>query len=134
MISVRRTLRNRLLAAAATFSLGAIGSPANRPPPARPRMGAALRTDVRALALALAVLVSVSVSAQTQTPSGEQATSRNQRMERAKERCRLNRGVDCETAKGLREWLLLERSREESVRDGSRHLPPTQPRPAPSRP
>jgi len=42
--------------------------------------------------------------------------------------------VDCDTPEGLKEWLLLERSREEAVRDGSRHPLPAQPRPAPSRP
>ena len=33
------------------------------------------------------------------------------RMERAAEQCRLNRGVDCETAEGLQEWLLLRTDR-----------------------
>lgn len=82
----------------------------------------------------MAVLVTVPVAAQTQTPKGEQATTNNARVERAKERCRLNHGVDCETAQGLKEWLLLERSRKEAVREGSRHLVPGQRRPAPSRP
>jgi aminoglycoside phosphotransferase (APT) family kinase protein len=85
------------------------------------------------LAIALAVLVSAPVAAQTQSPPGEQATTKSQRADRAKERCRLNHGVDCDTPEGLKEWLLLERSREEAVRDGSRHPLPMQPRPAPSR-
>jgi hypothetical protein len=87
----------------------------------------------RILAIALAVFVSTSVAAQTQKPAGERATTKNQKAERAKERCRLNRGVDCDTPEGLKEWLLLERTREEAVRDGSRHPLPAQPRPAPSR-
>jgi hypothetical protein len=87
----------------------------------------------RTLAIALAVLVSASVAAQMQNPLGERATTKNQQANRAKERCRLNHGVDCDTPEGLKEWLLLERSREEAVREGSRHLLPGQPRPAPSR-
>ncbi len=89
---------------------------------------------LRALAIALAVLVSTSVAAQTPKPAGERATTKNQKAERAKERCRLNHGVDCDTPEGLKEWLLLERSREEALREGSRHLLPAQPGPAPSRP
>lgn len=92
-----------------------------------------MTTGFRTLAIVLAVLVSVPVAAQTQSPQGEQATTRNQQAERAKERCRLNRGVDCDTQGGLREWLLLERGREESVLEGSRHLLPAKPRPAPTR-
>jgi hypothetical protein len=41
-------------------------------------------------------------------------------------RCKANRGVDCESAEGLKEWLLLERSRREAVRDRSRSRPPPQ--------
>ena len=78
--------------------------------------------------------MSVPVAAQTQNPPGERAAAKDQRADRAKERCRLNHGVDCDTPQGLKEWLLQERSREEAVRDGSRHPLPTQPRPAPSRP
>ncbi len=40
-----------------------------------------------------------------------------QRLERARQNCQANRGTDCETAAGLREWLLLERSRAEAVLD-----------------
>jgi hypothetical protein len=90
--------------------------------------------DFRTLAVALAVVVSASVAAQAQKPPAERATGKNQQAERAKQRCRLNHGVDCDTPEGLKEWLLLERSREEAVRDGSRHPLPAQPRPAPSRP
>ena len=89
--------------------------------------------NFRALAIALAVLVSAPVAAQTQSPLDKKATDKNQRVARAKERCRQNHGVDCDTPEGLNEWLLLERSREEAVREGSRHLLPGQPRPAPSR-
>lgn len=89
--------------------------------------------DFRTIAIALAVLVSAPVAAQTHNPPGERAAAKNQRADRAKERCRLNHGVDCDTPEGLKEWLLLERSREEAVRDGSRHPRPAQPGSAPSR-
>ena len=47
------------------------------------------------------------------------------RLERARRNCEANRGTDCDTAAGLREWLLLERSRAEAVLD--RVLPPSSP-------
>ena len=91
-----------------------------------------MRIDFRTLALALAVFVSASVVAQTQNPSGERAPTKKQKVDRAKARCTLNRGVDCDTPEGLKEWLLLERSRAEAVRDGSRYPPPAQRKPAPT--
>jgi hypothetical protein len=86
------------------------------------------------LAIALAVLVSAPVAAQTQNSPSDRAAAKEQRINRAKERCNLNHGVDCDTPEGLKEWLLQERSRQEAVRDGSRRRLPTQPGPAPSRP
>jgi hypothetical protein len=84
------------------------------------------------LAIALAVFVCAPVAAQTQiSPSDRAASKQQQRVDRARERCRLNRGVDCDTPEGLKEWVLQERSRAEAVRD--RRLP-TQPEPTPSRP
>ncbi len=82
---------------------------------------------LRTLAIALAVLVSAPAAAQAQKPPGERTAVKNQRVERAKKRCKQNHGVDCDTPAGLKEWLLQERSREEAVRDGSRHLLPAQP-------
>lgn len=81
----------------------------------------------RTLAIALAVLVSAPVAAQTQNPPGERAVAKDKRADRAKERCRLNHGADCDTPQGLKEWLLQERSREEAIREGSRHRLPLQP-------
>jgi hypothetical protein len=43
---------------------------------------------------------------------------------KAVERCKANRGVDCDTPEGLKEWQLLERSRREAIKDGSRHRLP----------
>jgi hypothetical protein len=85
------------------------------------------------LAIALAVLVSTPVAAQTRNSTGDRAAAKEQRAARAEERCKLNRGVDCDTPEGLKEWLLQERSRQEAVRDGSRRRP-AQPGSAPSRP
>jgi hypothetical protein len=93
-----------------------------------------MRSDRRGLAFSLLLIVSASVMAQTPGPQNEPTTDKNQRIERAKARCQQNRGVDCDTTEGLKEWLLLERSREEAVQDGSRHLPPArQNRPPPPR-
>ncbi len=92
--------------------------------------------NFRTLAIAMAALISLPVAAQTQTqtPKGEHATTENARVKLATERCRQNLGVDCKSGQGLKEWLLLDRSRNEAVREGSRHLLPKQHRPAPSRP
>ena len=62
------------------------------------------------LAIAFAVLVPAPVVAQTQNPPGDRAAAKEQRADRARERCRLNRGVDCDTPEGLKDWLLQERS------------------------
>ncbi|HKB73342.1 MAG TPA: hypothetical protein VKC82_03630 [Burkholderiales bacterium] len=84
------------------------------------------------LKIALAILVSAPVAAQTlNTPSDRAAAKQQQRVDRAKERCRLNHGVDCDTPEGLKEWVLQERTRQEAVRD--RRLP-TQPGPAQAKP
>lgn len=88
--------------------------------------------DLPALAIALAVF-SAPVVAQTQNPPGRPAATKEQRADRAKERCTQNHGVDCDKPEGLEEWSLQERSRQEAVRDGSRHPLPPQPGPAPSR-
>jgi hypothetical protein len=37
------------------------------------------------------------------------------------DRCKAQRGVDCDTPEGLHEWVLEERSRAEAVNEGSRH-------------
>jgi aminoglycoside phosphotransferase (APT) family kinase protein len=67
------------------------------------------------LAIALAVLMSAPVAAQTQNSASDRAAAKQQqRVDRAKERCRLNHGVDCDTPEGLKEWLLQERSRQRS--------------------
>jgi len=86
------------------------------------------------LAIALLVLVSAPVAAQTQNSPSDRAAAKQQRIDRARERCRLNHGVDCDTPEGLKEWVLQERTRQEAIRDGSRHRRPTQPGPVRSQP
>ena len=98
------------------------------------RVAKLIEKAVLPLALALAVLASAPVVAQTQNPPGDRAAAKAQRAEHAKERCRLNHGVDCDTPEGLKEWLLQERSRQEAIRDGLRRRLPTRPGPTPSRP
>lgn len=64
-----------------------------------------------------------SVLQQIQREEQRRAQQEQQRrLERARQNCEANRGTDCDTAEGLREWLLLERSRAEAVLD--RVLPP----------
>jgi hypothetical protein len=62
---------------------------------------------------------------------------RERELERAAERCRANRGVDCDTDEGLRTWLLKDRTRLEAVLDGARlrggALPPDARATAPAR-
>ena len=87
---------------------------------------------LQVLAVALAVLVSAPVAAQmSNSPSDRAAAKQQQRADRARERCRLNHGVDCDTPEGLKEWVLQERTRQEAIRD--RRLP-TEPEPAQSQP
>ena len=39
------------------------------------------------------------------------------RLERVRQNCAVNHGGDCDSPDGLREWLLLERSRAEALLD-----------------
>ena len=83
------------------------------------------------LVIAFAVLVALPAAAQTPGASGgssaQAAAEKARQHERAVERCRQNRGIDCATPEGLKEWELLERSREEAIREGSRSLRPALP-------
>src|SRR6266853_1342640 len=44
------------------------------------------------------------------------------RLQRARDNCNANHGVDCDSEQGLQEWLLLDRTRAEAVLD--RVIPP----------
>jgi hypothetical protein len=48
---------------------------------------------------------------------GQQQQIRQAQLERARGRCVEQRGVNCDTVEGLREWMLLDRTREEAVLD-----------------
>jgi hypothetical protein len=43
--------------------------------------------------------------------------AQQRQIDQARERCIANRGADCDTLEGLREWLLLDRSRADAVLD-----------------
>lgn len=83
------------------------------------------------LVIAVAALIALPAAAETQAPVGgssaQAAAEKAPRHERAVERCRQNRGIDCVTPEGLKEWELVERSREEAIKEGSRNLRPAQP-------
>ena len=77
--------------------------------------------------LLLAALVFLTYSIHGMGQSNETADRRA----RAIANCEANRGTDCRSEAGLREWELLERSRAEAVREGSRRKPVPPPPPAP---
>jgi hypothetical protein len=83
------------------------------------------------LLLLLGMILSLPAQAQQPSPDGAQADEDSRQREAAIERCKQNRGTDCETEAGLSEWLLQERSREEAEDDGSRSKFQTAPRPTP---
>jgi hypothetical protein len=78
------------------------------------------------LTIAVTVLVSAPVVAQTQNPPVDWPAAKQQQFDRARERCKLNHRVDCDTPEGLKEWVLQERTRQEAIRDGSHHRRSTQ--------
>jgi hypothetical protein len=47
----------------------------------------------------------------------QQQQARQIVLERARARCVVNRGTDCDTEEGLQEWIMLDRSRESAVLD-----------------
>ena len=73
----------------------------------------------------LAILVASALPAyaeNTLTDRDREIIAQHQRMrqvavERARVRCVEQRGVDCATEEGLREWLMLELTREDAVLD-----------------
>jgi hypothetical protein len=83
------------------------------------------------LLLLLGVILSLPVRAQQPSPDDPSTDEGSRQRAAAIERCKQNRGTDCETEAGLAEWLLQERSREEAEDDGSRSKFETAPRPTP---
>ena len=84
----------------------------------------------RAIPIALLSLGLVLPAAAQNPPEPKHEFTKAQR-ERAIARCKENRGADCATEEGLREWLLQERSRDEAERDASRSIHQTAPTPQP---
>jgi hypothetical protein len=90
------------------------------------------------LVIALAMLGAMPAAAQTPGAaggstggtsagsSGQTVTEKARQHELAVVRCQQNRGVDCSSQEGLKERELLERNREEAIREGSRTLRPAQ--------
>jgi hypothetical protein len=54
----------------------------------------------------------------------QQQQARQIVLERARARCIVNRGTDCDTEDGLQEWIMLDRSREAAVLDRVSPLSP----------
>ena len=79
------------------------------------------------LIVGLGLILALPAVAQDLKPGDE---AKNQR-EHAIERCKANRGTDCETDAGLTEWQLQERSRSEAQAEGSRSIHQNAPRPSP---
>jgi hypothetical protein len=143
-LSAERVARSVKATVKILIGKGVLPSPPSQTPPAQlenakpPRDEGQRRNSQPfgswVLAIVVAVLVSAPVVAQTQSSPSDRAAAKEQRAARAKERCTLNHGVDCDTPEGLKEWLLQERSRQEAVRDGSRRRLPAQPRSTTSQP
>jgi hypothetical protein len=81
------------------------------------------------MALAAAALPAL---AQNQLTEREREMLARQQQQRdamyaaARQRCIEQRGVDCDTERGLQEWLLLDRTREQAVLDSVRPpIPPS---------
>jgi type II secretory pathway pseudopilin PulG len=90
--------------------------------------------------IALLVLVSAAavpaLAENTLTDRDRQALAQQQQIrqaqiERARGRCVEQRGTGCDTIEGLREWMMLDRTREEAVLDQVR-LPGAGPETVPS--
>lgn len=66
----------------------------------------------QAIWFAALLLLPLGASAQPEAsspPPRERSSETESLPQRAQERCRANRGVDCETREGLREWVQQER-------------------------
>jgi hypothetical protein len=71
-------------------------------------------------AAAAAVVVSAHaepIADRERAVAAQAQAEQQRRIDQARERCIANRGTDCDTLEGLREWLLLDRSRADAVLD-----------------
>src|SRR5258706_10752696 len=73
------------------------------------------------LAAAAAVVVvsahAEPVADRERAAAAQAQVAQQRQIDQARERCIANRGADCDTLEGLREWLLLDRSRADAVLD-----------------
>jgi len=81
-------------------------------------------TLARQLPISLAALMLATAALAQPAAKAAAQKERDARKDHAVENCKANRGVDCETPQGIKEWEMLERSRAEAVRDGSRRRIP----------
>ena len=77
---------------------------------------------MRALTFVVTAAVVISAHAEPigdpqRARAAQQQAEQQKRVEQARERCLANRGADCDTMEGLREWLLLDRSRADAMLD-----------------
>ena len=87
-----------------------------------------MKTILLALFGMLLVLPAV---AQQPPQDGSPAEDTGDQRQRAIERCKENRGVDCESDKSISQWLLKDRSRSDAEEEGSRSIHQTAPVPTP---
>jgi hypothetical protein len=79
-----------------------------------------MKSPLFLIAAAAAVVISAHAEpfADRERAAAAQAQAEQQRrIEQAAEKCRANRGADCDTLQGLQEWLLQDRSRADAVLD-----------------
>ena len=72
------------------------------------------------LTVAAAVVISAHaepITDRERAAAAQAQAEQQRRLEQAAEKCRANRGTDCDTVQGLQEWLLLDRSRADAVLD-----------------
>src|SRR5882762_9737385 len=79
-----------------------------------------MKSPLFLLAAAAAVVISAHaepIDDRERAAAMQAQAEQQRRIEQAAEKCRANRGVDCDTLQGLQEWLLLDRSRADAVLD-----------------
>lgn len=87
-----------------------------------------MRTILQVL---LGLSLTLPSAAQPPPQDSKAAEEAKRQRESAIERCRANRGVDCETDAGLAEWMKQGRPRSEAEAEGSRSIYQSAPKPTP---
>jgi len=87
---------------------------------------------MKSILLALfGMILALPATAQQQPQDRKSAEETGDQRERAIERCKENRGVDCESDASVSKWQLKDRSRSEAETEGSRSIHQTAPIPTP---